>query len=349
MKLSQIKVVTFGSAVQDTRFPAHDAQLTTLYKPYKRQIMAFDYGAKYAINEVNISTGGGGCNTAIDFSKLGHTTYVMGIVGNDSAGAAVIDSLRNHHVNTSFMQQVAKGNTAFSTIISLPTKSSKEHVIFHHRGVANKFTLNLKAFEKIKPDIVYLCSLRSDKWESIMAKIGRYRKKRQKSGKPVLVGWNPGSHQLADKKTMAKLLPQIDICIVNRREATQLVSKSVKVLRKIAIKKLLRQLHAKGSRVVVITDGKDGAYAYDGETEYYTQKYKKVKTIDTTGVGDAFGSSFTSAYNMTEGDIMKSLRIAAINASYVSSVRGAQQGALSMKQILSKLQGWKGGNTFPKA
>lgn len=346
MKLSKIKVVTFGSAVQDTRFPAYDAQLTTLYKPYKRQIMAFDYGAKYSINEVSITTGGGGCNTAIDFSTLGHSTYVLGIVGNDSAGQAVINSLRNHQVNTSYIQQVANGNTAFSTIISLPTKTSKEHVIFHHRGAASKFQLEKGVLEKIKPEIIYLCSLRSKKWATVMRKVIAYRKLRAKEGKPVLVAWNPGSHQIEDKKTIEKLLPYIDICIINKREATQLLSKNASVLKSLAMSKLLKGFHKKCNNIVVITDGKNGAYAYDGEHEYFTDKYRKVKTIDTTGVGDAFGSTFTSAFYTTEGDVMKSLRIAAINASHVSSERGAQQGALTMNQIESKLKKWRGKHTI---
>jgi fructokinase len=326
-------MITIGSAVQDTMFPIEQAELIQQKRPMKRTMMAFEYGAKHTIQDVFITTGGGACNTAIDARKLGETPAVMGIVGQDSAGQHIIEHLKQANIGTQYITRSKKGYTAFSTIIAKPAKENREHVIFHHQGVAQHFNFKYADLLAARPEIVYLCSLRTEKWATMVKKVQRYKKSQAKAGRRVIWAWNPGNLQICDLAVNQELLAGLDIILLNRKEARELVCARHKIYKNKDIPDLLRKVHEFGPQIVVITDGKHGAYAYDGEVEYYVPKYTGVPTLDTTGVGDAFGSTFTVAYKKTHGDIGQAMQIAAINAAHVASVVGAQNGALSWRKI----------------
>ena len=85
------------------------------------------------------------------------------------------------------------------------------------------------------------------------------------------------------------------------------------------------QFIKKKCEVVVITDGAHGAYAYDGNEEYFVPSVKPKKIIDTTGAGDSFAGTFFYFYVKNFG-IKKSLQMAAKNASSVVECKGAQAG-----------------------
>jgi sugar/nucleoside kinase (ribokinase family) len=52
---------------------------------------------------------------------------------------------------------------------------------------------------------------------------------------------------------------------------------------------MLELLHEIKAKVVVITDGRDGAYAYDGEFIYKAPTFP-AEVVSTLGAGDAFAA-----------------------------------------------------------
>ena len=84
---------------------------------------------------------------------------------------------------------------------------------------------------------------------------------------------------------------------------------------------------------MVITSGKEGADAYDGRNFYHQDVMKEQKRVDTTGVGDAFGSSFIAGLILYEGDIKKAMYLGVKNTASVVSEQGAQNGLLAKKDI----------------
>ena len=84
----------------------------------------------------------------------------------------------------------------------------------------------------------------------------------------------------------------------------------------------------------MITNGKNGADAYNGKKFYHQDIVKEKAKMDTTGVGDAFGSTFVAGLNLYDGDIQKSMRLAVKNTSHVIAKQGAQNGLISKKDIL---------------
>lgn len=100
--------------------------------------------------------------------------------------------------------------------------------------------------------------------------------------------------------------------ILNRNEAV-IVSHG----RRGGVRGLLDRLHTLGPRVVVMTDGPDGAYASSPEGRFQVPIYPDPSPpVDRTGAGDAFAATLVSALVRCRL-VAEGLRWAAVNAMSV--------------------------------
>ena len=102
------------------------------------------------------------------------------------------------------------------------------------------------------------------------------------------------------------------------------------------IRKIFKTLFKCNGQIIIITDGKNGAYCYDGETFYKCENFES-NIVSTLGAGDAFASTFVAAYSQWN-DIKKALKYAAVNASSVIEYFGATCGLLNFGEIEEKLK-----------
>ena len=99
---------------------------------------------------------------------------------------------------------------------------------------------------------------------------------------------------------------------------------------------IFKKIRVSDYQVIVITDGGNGAYAYDGKNFYHCPIFDG-PVVSTLGAGDAFASTFCAALQRTERNIGKSLMYASVNSAGVVSQFGATQGLLTFDQIEEKL------------
>jgi sugar/nucleoside kinase (ribokinase family) len=138
------------------------------------------------------------------------------------------------------------------------------------------------------------------------------------------IAWNPGGGQLQQLIELKKFLPKVEIFMLNRDEALEF--KKLK-----DIKSLIKHIQGLGPKIVVITDGRNGAYVYDGN-KYYFMKARRTKSVDTIGVGDAFNAAFTAG--LIHGKtVRQALEWGIKNAASVVSTIGAQNGILTKRKI----------------
>ena len=103
------------------------------------------------------------------------------------------------------------------------------------------------------------------------------------------------------------------------------------------IKSMLQTLKMKDYQVVVITDGGNGAYAYEGKSFYYCPTFPS-DVISTLGAGDAFASTFCATLLKKGINIGEALMYASVNSSAVVSKFGATEGLLTFEEIEDRLK-----------
>ena len=323
-------IITIGGATEDITFSTSEGILIDNQKDLLRQkLLAFEYGAKIKIDSSYSSFGGGAANTAVCFSHFGFKVACIVAVGRDSRGERIIKNLKDQGVDTGLVQKINQTETGYSFLLVGP---SHEHIVFSNRAANNKLRMSNDDLRNLKQTKwIYLTSL-SGKWQDVVLKLF--------SIKNVNIAWNPGHRQiLTGVKTIGNYLSKTTVLIVNKDEAIELVM-SIKEYKKKESnffrnsRNLLLALKSVGIKIVVITNGKNGADAYDGKRIYYQAVVKERKRVNTTGVGDAFGSSFIAGLELFNGDIKQAMYLGALNTSSVVSHNGAQNGLLTKRDIV---------------
>ena len=88
-----------------------------------------------------------------------------------------------------------------------------------------------------------------------------------------------------------------------------------------------------GPKIVVITDGVSGAYAYDGKDIWSIKAYPDPKPpLQRTGAGDAFSSPFTVALALGMS-VPEALRWGPVNSMAVGQQIGARAGLLTRPEL----------------
>jgi len=319
--MKKYDVVTIGGALEDINLLVDDYKvIDNSSDPLKSHLLAFEYGAKVGVKELKANFGGGAANAAIAFSKLGRKTATILAVGEDERAKRIIANLIKHNIDVRAVQ-VIKEQTGASFVIRT---QSGEHVLFTFRGANDKLTWHRNVKKVIKKSRrVYLTSL-SGSWKSFMNELVMTK---------VPLAWNPGRKQLAAGfLNLKQYLSLTDILILNRDEATELVlSKKGEIKRTLSTTYLLRKIFSFGPSLVIITEGRKGAHAFDGK-KMYAQKSTAHKAIDTTGVGDAFGATFVASLDK-HNDISRALKAAMRNSGSVVTKMGAQHGLLTYKEL----------------
>jgi len=326
-------VITIGGAVRDLSFWSKAGRFFNTPQDLTAQrYLAFEYGAKIGIDDAVITYGGGAANTATAFSKLGLKTAILTRVGGDSDGESVLLNLNKNKINTSLVQKDKEIASGFSFILSTD-KKERDHIVFAFRGAGENLDLPLNLLKGINCKWFYITSLSGESWKKVLSNAFDIAKQKR-----IKIAWNPGLKQLqAGKRVIEKLIRQTEVLILNKDEAIELALSGVSFGRKTPthLNKplyLLNIIKEWGPKIVVITDGKKGAYAYEGKKIIKVLPLNK-KVVDTTGVGDAFGSGFVSSLIYKAGDIKEALRWANINSNTVITKHGAQGGIVSKDQM----------------
>jgi len=327
-------IITIGGATYDiTFFPNENETFLIDNKQdiLRQKLLAFEHGAKINAKEVFYGFGGGAANTAVSFASLGFKTVAIVAVGTDIFGKEIISNFKKRKVGAELVQKIPRLASDLAVIIIGP---DKDRVIFFDNKIKNKLQLGRKSVAAIKnTKWVYLASLTGN-WQKILDEVFS-----AKNAKPDLkIAWNPGQSQLIGGiEKLRGFLKRTDVLILNKDEAIQLAVSDREVQNQNTdlndIKNLLSVIKNYGPRIALITCGKDGAWAYDGTKMHYAAIIEKKERVDTTGVGDAFGSSFIAGLELFGGDIDKAMKLGIFNTSSVVAAPGAQNGLLGKKDL----------------
>lgn len=309
------RIVSIGAALQDVYLIDHD-DFGTNSRGFFNQI---ELGTKVDIDKIKFGTGGGATNAATTFARYGHESIFMGCISNDPAGQAIINSLDDEGIDSSYVTYLNRLQTGYSVVLLAP---NGERTILTCRGASAHFdALNPDDLDTVYPDWIYVTTFRGD-----MDALDQFFTKAKSLGAKIM--FNPGNLELQHARKLLGLLSDVDVLLVNKCEAQKIVEG-----------KILTELLAKVKNYVpnvIITDGNQGAIATDGKEVYRAGLYEDVKIKDSTGAGDAFGSGFLAAY--ADGKSFKdSLIFASANSTSVVQHVGSKDGILSKNTKLHNM------------
>ncbi len=307
MSKNKFDILTVGSATQDVFL------FSKAFKPQrinKDQFNLIPFGDKIDVSDIVYETGGSATNTAVTFARQGFKVACLTKIGLDSAGREVLHQLEKESVATGLIKKNAKHHTGYSALLK---PYSGDRTILIHRGASLYFEKTDFNLASVQVDWIFITSLNGDlKILSRLIDLART--------KGIKIAINPGASELKKPRRLLKILTRADIVIINRDEAETLVGYNEPV-------ELLSRAREAGISTIVMTDGPRGAWAAHAGFTYNCGIYKKVRVVDRTGAGDAFGSGFVAAM-MRDGDIEKALTMGAANATSVVSYIGAKAGIL---------------------
>lgn len=310
------RIVSLGSALQDIYLIDHD-DLEPTEIGESAIFGKVLVGSKVDIDKISFEIGGGGVNSAMSFARHGHEAIFIGNIDKDPAGNAVVRLLDKEGIDSSYVNYASGKNTGTSVIL-LDSKSG-ERTILTCRGASVKFD-NLKAsdLETIHPDWLYTTTLKGD-----IKTLTSFFEKAKALGAKIM--FNPGIGELKENKALIKLLSFVDILLVNKSEAAQIVPG-------VLLEELLYHLE-NYAEIVIITDGAMGGIAGNHKEIYRFGIYEDQKVKDATGAGDSFGSGFLAHFAAGKS-FRESLIFASANSTSVVSQIGASHGVLTGKEQL---------------
>ena len=308
------EVVTIGSATVDY-FADTDSELIKIQtRTTTEELIAFPLGSKLLIKELNITTGGGGTNTAVAFSRLGFKTGYLGKIGDDSNGELVVKRLQEEGIRFIGPRE---GQTGLSMILN---SIQQDRSILAYKGANNHLRLDeIKPFET---QWVYLSSMLEQSLETVIALLKEH---------PCKLAFNPSNYQAEmGYEKLSELIDRVDILVMNKEEATKFLGLPPEENH--SIESLMKKMSELPPPITLITDGKDGAYACDGDYLYHGEPRADLNIVEATGAGDAFAASFTAA-QMLGKDMTASLHLAMTNAESVLQNKGAKERLLSRAEL----------------
>lgn len=301
------RIVSIGAALQDVYLIDHD-DFGINSRGYFNQL---ELGTKVDIDKIQFSTGGGASNAATTFARNGHESIFMGCIADDPAGTAVVNSFDDEGIDSSYITYVDNIHTGYSVLLLVP---SGERTILTCRGASAKFDLlDPRDLETIHPDWLYVTTFRGN-----MDMLDQFFTKAKTLG--IKIMFNPGNLELQHRRKLLGLLSDVDVLLVNKKEAKQLVEGST-------LTELIGRLK-NYTPAVIITDSNQGAIATDQTEVYRVGIYEDVRVKDSTGAGDAFGSGFLAAY-ANQQSFRDSLIFASANSTSVVQHIGSKAGIIN--------------------
>ncbi len=314
----QIDFLAIGDITTDAFIRIKDASVHCDINKENCQIsMAFGEKIPFEFAEV-VKAVGNSANAAVSAARLGLNTGLVSDIGNDQNGKECLAELKRNKVSTKHVH-IHKG---------LPT--NYHYVLWYEdeRTILIKQTEYPYKVDNIgTPKWIYLSSMASNSLPYHL-ELAKYLKKHPQ----IKLAFQPGTFQMKlGYEKLRELYEHTEVFFCNVGEAKRILEISEKD--HVDIKELLERMHRTGPKVVCITDGPKGAYAYDGKDAWFMPPYPDPKPpYERTGAGDSFASTFTVALSLGKG-LDEALMWGPINSMSVVQYVGAQKGLLSRKTL----------------
>lgn len=266
---------------------------------------------------------GNAANAAVCAARLGLSSAFVANTGADERGQKIVDYFSSEKVDTSHIT-LHKG---------IPT--NYHYVLWYQseRTILIKHQEYPYSFPKDAPDAktVYLSSL-GQAAEAYHDEIADYLD----SHPNAFFAFQPGTFQMKlGTERLKRLYARADYFVVNREEAGRILKLPPT---ENDPEMLAKKIQAFGPKRVIITDGRNGINALDGNDFFHMPMFPDERPpVERTGAGDAFAST-TAAYLTMGYSLKDAMKRGTINSAYVVQEIGPQRGLLRKDALEAVLQ-----------
>lgn len=273
-------------------------------------------GETMVADSATFCCGGKGANQAVQCSKLGIKTYMVGAVGDDYMGKALLEGLKEYDVDYSFVKSVP-GSSGFGIVHALTDGNVFATII---QGA--NYKINKADIDRIKPLLkeVGLILLQLE----IPIDIVEYA---------ITVGKEYGCKVMLNTapafEISEMILSKCDILVMNEIEASFYMKEEIKTIED--ARKHILPFARKMKNTCIVTLGEKGALISDGKDIKYFPA-KKVDAVETTGAGDSFigGLAYAALKNI---DMDQSMIFATCCSSITVQGIGAQSSMPKLSDV----------------
>ncbi len=257
-------------------------------------------------------------NAAVAAARLGLRSALVAHIGDDKDGKDTVAALTKEWVDTKFIIPEQGKHTNYSYLLWY----GQERTILRRN---EEFHYTLPDIDT--PKLVYLSSTGSDTGD-FYNELASYLDTHPE----VKFALQPGSKEITLGTKLGELYKRAYIYFSNVEEAGKILG-----VETLGIKELLKRMHDLGPKIVVITDGPKGAYAYDGTDIWSVPVFPDgLKAYERTGAGDSF-SSTTAAALILGHDLPTALMWGAANSASVVQKVGGQEGLMNRADLEQKI------------
>lgn len=316
-------MITVGDATIDCFVKINDAHVQcTLNKESCELCVKF--GDKIAVEEIQNMVAGNAANNAVGSSRLGLKTAIFLNVGADDSGFKIKKKLVEEKVDPVYI----KVNEGMDSNYSVVLRFQGERSIFVYH---QQWKYELPQMEPTKW-VYYTSASASFANGTFSQDLAAYVKK---TG--TKMGYNPGTYQMkADVKKFPEILAATEVFFVNVEEAKRILG--IPEENSMDIKELLKKTRSDlGLKTVVITDGREGSYSFDGSDFWKLPEFPGDR-VEATGAGDAFATAVCAALFHNES-LAEAMVWGSINSASVVHEIGPQAGLLTLDEIKKRRAG----------
>ena len=280
------------------------------------------------VNEATSSPGGSAANTIYGLAKLGVSSGVIGVVGDDAEGKILLDDFQKVGADTSQIR--VKPGVKTGAVLCLSDRLGKRS-LYVTPGANNLLTiddLDLTDINQVR--VLHLSSFADDRQFKMLLEL------MSRLDSAVKVSFAPGVlHASKGLKALTPILERTHVLFINQREMRHLTGQDIIA----GAESCLKQ----GCQIVAVTSGKGTrlelskgvghkivtatSYIRDTDSEYAIEatSQKIMPEVDTTGAGDAFASGFF--YGLLKGKGLEECgRLGNIVAQFCITKIGAREG-----------------------
>ena len=139
-------VITAGSATVDVFAKTRFSELIKIIDPKgETDLLAFPSGSKILIDELEFTTGGGGTNTAVALSRLGHKVGFIGKLGTGTNSDFIHKDLKKEKID--LLCSHGTGHSGYSVILDT---LEHDRTILTYKGVNDELKHDDIPYKKLK-------------------------------------------------------------------------------------------------------------------------------------------------------------------------------------------------------